>query len=72
MDDVSFLFCYLYIDFPVENKKLAIPLIAKDGKERDRETKTGELKIVVNGTVERRRRGSGFLINKINRNKNTY
>jgi len=44
--------------FKVENVKITLPLIAKDGKDKERETKSGELKILVNGTVERSRRRS--------------
>lgn len=45
----------------VDNTKVTIPLIAKDGKER--ETKSGELKVLINGVVERnKRRSAGFTI----------
>uniref|UniRef100_A0A914HP06 E3 ubiquitin-protein ligase n=1 Tax=Globodera rostochiensis TaxID=31243 RepID=A0A914HP06_GLORO len=43
-----------------ENALVTVPLISRDGK-AERETKTGELKISLNGTVERSRRRSAGL-----------
>lgn len=58
MENVNCLILELLILLLVENVKITIPLISKDGRER--ESKTGELKVFVNGTIERTRRGFIF------------